>query len=889
MQFAQDTHSVALEPIQTLVDSQKVEQKYQSAHIITNSQIQSNSNGNGDIASVVRILPNVQFDSKQMQSTTSGEIAPANISISGGLYYQNLFLLDGMSFNNDLNPAGNGNWLAEPSNRSQGLAINANLLESISIQDSNIDASYGNFNGGVIEAITKRPLKKFSTSLSYRFTQGNADGFSLTQYYIYNGAKGWQDFINSSSETMQPLFFKHILYTDMQSKINDKLAIIMALSATQSFIPIRATDDDYLSDWATTVDPKNSATRKQTQNRQIYNLFSKLYYDVDEKFRLEFSYTYAPEFDFRFLVGTQDDYYRFQSGGHQIGQKIFWENTLGTLKNTLSYLVLENSTYAIGYENIKYWQTSDSKNWSNWGTWQREGGHAPVTSLQHSLTNKITQDFIPFYFLATEHKIQTGLEVSYQLANFYYNKNFYTAIKTSTFMTQEQQKKCSDFNWCDLAKAYDPRGFEANDGVNVIDGIWIYGQYFNQASFYRQDKIIQDNLTASWFVQDDILIPLAKAGEANLRVGARLENDTYMKKTTFAHRISMNYLLPWNTWEKGKDFATQITGGINRYYGRNIFAYALKDGISGLRTDIYRDNPDISWEEILESNVECSEIVTTNCFKKNSNNVAFSRLKIPYIDEYTMGITQKIFGWKLEGKYIYRQGRDEVLYIRSDSINLSSISGYSPNYYTYTNDGKSDIHIITLMLSNLIPLEFYQTKHHLLIAFDWTDVKRNFNDYATNSVSGQINDNLILWDNKLIYWSQRPADNFVRPYTIRLNTTHNLKFKKWNFLINNFLRYRGGYYAYAYRDNVNITLPDNTSLSVREYKTTRLPASFTWDIKFGFEYDFYKKNTLFFNIDIFNLLNNKNIALANGNYLTGIFTPIYELGRQFWFEIGYKF
>lgn len=73
MQFARDARQVALEPIQTLVDSQKAEQKYQSAYTITNSQIQNNSNGNGDITSLSNILPNVQFDNKHMQSTTSGE------------------------------------------------------------------------------------------------------------------------------------------------------------------------------------------------------------------------------------------------------------------------------------------------------------------------------------------------------------------------------------------------------------------------------------------------------------------------------------------------------------------------------------------------------------------------------------------------------------------------------------------------------------------------------------------------------------------------------------------------------------------------------------------------------------------------------------------------
>lgn len=81
-------------------------EKFQSGESLNRKMLDSNPSGNGDITSILRILPNVQYDNAQMRSTTPGEIDPANISISGGLFYQNNFQLDGFNMNNDLDPAG---------------------------------------------------------------------------------------------------------------------------------------------------------------------------------------------------------------------------------------------------------------------------------------------------------------------------------------------------------------------------------------------------------------------------------------------------------------------------------------------------------------------------------------------------------------------------------------------------------------------------------------------------------------------------------------------------------------------------------------------------------------------------------------------------------------
>ena len=84
--------------------------KYQSGAAVSHQALDAVPNANGDMTSVLKILPNVQFDAAQQSSHTPGEINPANISISGGLFYQNNFQLDGFNINNDLDPISDKNY-----------------------------------------------------------------------------------------------------------------------------------------------------------------------------------------------------------------------------------------------------------------------------------------------------------------------------------------------------------------------------------------------------------------------------------------------------------------------------------------------------------------------------------------------------------------------------------------------------------------------------------------------------------------------------------------------------------------------------------------------------------------------------------------------------------
>ena len=70
-------------------------------------QIEAMKGIDGNVTSLLRINPSVQFDNKQQASATQGELAPADISINGAKFYDNLYQMDGMSLNNDIGPTNN--------------------------------------------------------------------------------------------------------------------------------------------------------------------------------------------------------------------------------------------------------------------------------------------------------------------------------------------------------------------------------------------------------------------------------------------------------------------------------------------------------------------------------------------------------------------------------------------------------------------------------------------------------------------------------------------------------------------------------------------------------------------------------------------------------------
>lgn len=85
---------------------------------------------------------------------------------------------------------------------------------------------------------------------------------------------------------------------------------------------------------------------------------------------------------------------------------------------------------------------------------------------------------------------------------------------------------------------------------------------------------------------------------------------------------------------------------------------------------------------------------------------------------------------------------------------------------------------------------------------------------------------------------------------------------------------------------------DGVLTKVDTFKAFMIPGAFTWDMRLGVEFNMGKGNIAYVNLDILNVLDSKNIAIASASFSATAGTtavPVYEVGRQFFIQGGYRF
>ncbi|WP_052089991.1 TonB-dependent receptor [Helicobacter muridarum] len=874
MQFQapQSVSSYKLNAVTTIGEIQSLTQKkYQSSAVVSSQVIANNPSGNGDITSILKVLPNVQFDTSQNRSTAPGEIDPANVSISGGLFYQNNFQLDGFNMNNDIDPIGGttpgsgGASQGIRGSRSQGFNVDTSLLESIVVQDSNISASYGGFSGGVIEANIRKPRKGFHTNISYQYTSDK-----LTQYYIHDSAEA--SFATSSDENYQPNFSKHLIKSSVEGRITQNLGILGSYTTTRSYIPLNS----YSRTFSNGIDVND----KRTQSRVSDNYYVKATYNPIENLNLEANLGFIPQDNTYYINIAKDSSYTMKGGGIQSGLKVLLDTKFGLWTNTIGYSRLENSRRGEKNYYLTWQQNETNKNWARTSAFSViEGSVSSIDQIQDSFNLKSDMKLESYDIHITIHLVSVGLELGYQHVNREVIQDYYytTQGTLNNIGLLSQGQTCSGdifgLNLCHLGKLTNTNTPSGGNSLKSKD----IGQFAKQLNVIPRGGVSLNNISYGVYIEDDISIDLSNWGEMNARLGFRLDGDSYMDKITLAPRFSLNYVAPYGI--SNEDYKSTFIFGVNRYYGRNLFSYRLYDSIIAATKRYTRADINSNW---VESNVS------------QNSNFRFNKLNIPYSDEITLGINQNLWLLNLTLKYIHREGKDEIVrrQRRTASGNAQQLPGYSSNYTFYTNEGGSKSDVISFLLSNKDIIETFSVRHYYLLAIDYTNTRRSYNIFVSDDA--YIDNEEVLYDGKVIRYQDRPTENFNFPYTLRLNTTHMYNVWKAKLIWNNFFRIRGGYERMVL---LNKNSPGfNPNFNGNQYGKMRFGAAFNWDIRLGFEMNVYKGNTLYMNLDIINVLNTKNIAtlsLASGAAVSGIASsmavPVYEVGRQFWLQVGYRY
>lgn len=823
------------------------ESAYQGEALIDRRAIENFAGANGDMTTLLKMHPSVRFDTSQQSSNTPGEINPADISINGAKFYQNNFMVDGISINNDLDPgasSGSRNDVSGqyrlPSN-AFGIAMDADLLEEVRVYDSNVSAKYGRFNGGVIDAITRRPTEEFHGKVSAQMTKSD-----WTEYHINNDRMTDEEFAKSSTYSNQPEFKKLTTRLLLEGHVTDNFGLIGNFVKKSSEIPLYSYDGGFESAGDKT---------KHNQERNIENKMIKAFWTPDERLDMTLTLIDAPAENTYFKSNQRNSGFRIDQGGQTAALKTIWTGDTLTYTQQFAYKMVQSSRDADSSIN-KQWRWSQDKNWGNpyrdgalySGSTSIEGGMGDIEQRQTGFEYNLDIQALPFNVMGSTHTLAFGMEVRRQKATYEVLEDAYGASvlrrtnagSGTSCVTASGQL---DSDYCSISV----------DAVGTAER-----QYFGLLNNVRTGKVEAEQTDYALYLQDDIQI-----GNLKLRPGVRLDADNYMEKKTIAPRFAASY-------DFFGDESSVLTAGVNRYYGRNLFKYRLADGRESLRWRATRLNS--SADTILDFGPWTNFGVDESSFRK---------IDIPYDDEWMVGFAQQLAGLQLELKYVHRDGKDQVVRSRASYLGLESGNGVDSidNYYTYTNAGQSRSQTVTLTVSPLDNIRFAGTATSFMLGLDWNRTQSPQSNYDNLLNDDRLADEDVYFDGRLINYSELPADNFNRPWTARLNMVTSIP--SLNLTWTNFLRYRGAYEQIFRASPDNITI-DGTSYE--NYEVGEVRAAPSWDTRVKWTLPLSDSQSTYVAVDITNVTNKVNNIVSD---TAGVIS--YETGRQYWLEVGYQF
>ncbi|MGH1599940.1 TonB-dependent receptor plug domain-containing protein [Campylobacter majalis] len=707
---------------------------------VTRELIEATPSGNGDITSLLKSNPAVKFSSSNRQSTTMGEIDPADISINGAKSYQNNFQIDGININNDLNPNSGNNAdtrynansaLEVSTTASQGVNIDSDFIESIDVYDSNISAKYGSFTGGVIDAKTRNPREGFHGKFSISHTNDSWVKYKISEDEL-------EDFENSSSEKMQPKFEKWTTRLNLEGFLTDDFGLMFGYTDNKSKIPLNAFSFNGNG---------NYANEKVNQRRRNQNYFLKGVWYATDRLTLTPSLIYAPATAKIHYNGALNSMQEVKSGGLTLGLNMEYEADFAKIFQKFSYSKLQSSRDA-KHEYRRTWSYSNAKNWRKNGS-NVEGGYGDIKQIQKTFRYNFDVDFDSFNTFSIKHDVRMGLEFSNQHAS-------YEIISPFTQGTSYRKNSVTCANgdiFCDDSGLIFP---VANAG---------WSQYMRQLYIFNKGKIQASQKSHSFYLEDSI-----KYKNLTLRTGVRFDGDDYMDKKTVSPRFSASY----DVFDSGN---TVLNFGKNRYYGRNLFAYKLNDGKESLR-HTYRLNPYTTYNQ------------NWTYYAGNKNLTKFSQLDIPYDDETSFGLKQHIGPISVNTKYIERKGRKQIVQVYASTLGIDCGDGYAPGTSQcrlYTNDGWSDNKIFSLSISNIEPIKFLNTSHNIELGYSKQKSKTNNSTY-TSVNTDDFEDAIVYYDDNLMRRSSLPVANFYTPWTASATLVSHVP--QLNLTLSNFVHYK---------------------------------------------------------------------------------------------------
>ena len=750
----------------------------------------------GSLNEALGVLPGVQLPEGGRAATTGGEIIPPNLSISGGKTYQNNFLIDGIGNNSLLDPAfDDPTSLALVPGHPQALFLNLNLVEQVNVLRYNVPAAYGSFTGGVVEARTRAPGREFAGEVSARTTR-----HEWTQFHIDPTIR--EEFENSRSQKFQPHFAKYAAGAVLDIPLNDTLGLLTSYQLDTSRIKLTHMLDD------------------EVQTRRNENFLAKLAYRPNDRTRLTASFQHAPYEADSLYANALGSEFTVTGGGSQAIVDIEHAADWGELKLTGAWKASENSRDAA--PDLFIWAVTPSKPWGeSVGT---RSGTVPASfegslgSLESTQQGFELKGDVRSRTLASgplTHRLNLGVDFEQvtgqmerdEATNFYFNPR----VMTASFVCPPGSEACIDGEQYLRSRQYYAPG-RVRATVNLLDG-------------YLEDHL-------AW-------------GRLALRPGVRISYDDFMENTNWAPRLAASLDL-------AGDRSTVLIGGLNRYYGRTLLTYKLREA-SIPAQNFSRNATTLAWIPLT-----------------TGRPYRYSQLDTPYADEAVLGVDQALLGGRLRVVWLRREGRDE--FAQETAVDTQP-DGSQLRSYQLTNRGESHHREVSA------EWERSWGRQGLAINVTWQETETDTETYSSAIELTDL-ERSYWYDGSFVDQDELPRRNFNRSWTGNLVYTASLPL---GLSFTNVTRYRSGYDALillSKAEKEGLGLPPTTLA----YRRDKLPESWVFDWRF--DWDAWRDQSLVFTLEIDNVFDRK---VALGDPSGQLAYQGYELGRQVWLGLTWRF
>ncbi|MFJ5465407.1 TonB-dependent receptor plug domain-containing protein [Pectobacterium sp. CHL-2024] len=793
--------------------------------ILNAEQIKKMPTGNGSVTELLKNNPAVQFSNTANSSNIPGELAPENVSFHGEKFYNNNFMIDGLSNNSNINPGANkGQMNGDPDGYSaidlpsggpQSFWINSELIETLEVFDSNISAKYGDFTGGVVDARLMDPkLDSVFGKISYRTSRD-----SWTSYHVDGGIS--EDFYSATNLYYQPKFKKQFYSATFNQPLSDKAGFIFAYNRQQSDIPYY---HSYMGQW-------------DDQERISETYLLKGSYLADNGDIIRMTGMYSPHESKYYKKNIKNGAFTNTGGGYRFNME--WEHNAnwGKMTSLAGYQFEQNKTEHEAneftqwvYSSSRLGFISPSLDWQSSNVASQIGGYGTFSTEKKTTTLKQDYELNPTFLLGMTHQVDFGWQADFASTQYRRFQDAYTSSVAANATYVNPNVVCL------------PGDSMCIPGEQFAGTRTLFPARSVQASYNSYAAYLQDSMSY---------------GRLEVTPGVRVTYDDFLENLNFAPRFAASY-------DVFGDRSTRVFGGANRYYGTNMLSYKLRQGIG---------------TNILERRTSSTAPWVSDPARLGSNYTV-SDLNTPYSDEVTLGLSQRVMNTVWTAKWVSRQGKDQ--------FGRESITANGQSYRVMNNQGRTEGNTLSLEVQPISPHRFSFAEVNWKLGASMVKNKSNsiaYYDDTNTDESRVIVDGKLMYKGDMDAMDfNTPWTAFLSVDTyfpaIRLN---------WGQRIGYTSGYKGYLTASAQTvcpgGSPACDADPSFSGSAAEHVSTKYDDFISYDWRLSYSQPIYKNQTLDFTLDVLNVLDNVVETQQISRFDTKIVT--YKPGRQFWLGVAY--